>query len=223
MLQAIRQGEVDAVVVEGAAGPQVYTLANADRPYRIIVERMQEGALTLTPDGTVLYANQRLASFLRRALPSIVGQKFRQFIVAGDQNLFDALLAESGQAGGKSELTLRAADGAGVPVHLSVIDLPDEGQRIISGIVTDLRWQKQRMRELAEANAMLVAAMAEREQAEAMLRQAQKMDAVGRLAAGIAHDFNNLLWVIAGNLELFQGPHERRVAKASRRSRSARC
>src|SRR5579871_7005990 len=63
-LQAIRQGEVDAVIVKTAAGPQVYTLLNADRPYRNIVERMQEGALTLAPDGTVLYANQRLASFL---------------------------------------------------------------------------------------------------------------------------------------------------------------
>ena len=165
-LQAIRQGEVDAVVVKGASGPQVYTLLNADRPYRNIVERMQEGALTLTPDGTVLYANQRLASFLGLALANIVGQKFGQFVAADDRDLLGELLADGGQAGGKAELALRAADGAAVPVYLSVVDLPDEGQRIISGIVTDLRWQKQRIRELAEANAKLVAAMAERERAE---------------------------------------------------------
>ena len=203
-LQAIRQGEVDAVIVKGASGPQVYTLLNADRPYRNIVERMQEGALTLTPDGTVLYANQRLASFLGLAVPDIVGQKFRQFIAADDRNLFSELMAEGGQAGGRGELTLCAADGTVVPVYVSVVELLDEGQRIISGIVTDLRWQKRRMLELTEANARLVAAMAEREQAEAMLRQAQKMEAVGQLTAGIAHDFNNLLLVIAGNLELIQ-------------------
>ena len=203
-LQAIRQGEVDAVIVKGASGPQVYTLLNADRPYRNIVERMQEGALTLTPDGTVLYANQRFASFLGLALPDIVGQKFGRFIAADDRDLFRELMAEGGQAGGRGELALRAADDTVVPVYLSVVELLDEGQRIISGIVTDLRWQKQRMLELTEANARLVAAMAEREQAEAMLRQAQKMEAVGQLTAGIAHDFNNLLLVIAGNLELIQ-------------------
>ncbi len=242
-LQAIRQGEVDAVVVSGVSGPQVYTLLNADRPYRTFVERMQEGALTLTPDGTVLFANQRLASFLGLALPNIVGRKFAQFIQADDRDLFDALLAgrdpngrdlnrgdpdgtdhdgrdphghdpqghdpqghdPMGRApmGGRSELGLRAADGTTVPAYISMVELLDEGQHIISAIVTDLRWAKQRMRELTEANAKLVTVMAERERTEELLRQAQKMEAVGQLTAGIAHDFNNLLAVLGGNLELF--------------------
>jgi PAS domain S-box-containing protein len=202
-LHAIRQGEVDAVVVSGASGPQVYTLLNADRPYRTFVERMQEGALTLTPDGTILYANQRLGLFLGLPLSDIVGQKFGQFIAAEDQALFNLLLAGRGEAGGRSELALRAADGAMVPVYLSMVEILDEGQEIISAIVTDLRWPKLRMRELTEANAKLVTAMAERERAEAMLRHAQKMEAVGQLTIGIAHDFNNLLAVLGGNLELF--------------------
>jgi PAS domain S-box-containing protein len=203
-LLAIRQGEVDAVLVKGAAGAQVYTLLNADRPYRNIVERMQEGALTLALDGTVLYANQRLASFLGLTLPNIVGQNFAHFVAIDDCPLFSALLAESHGAAAKAELALHAADGPAVPVYLSLIDLTDESQKIISGIVTDLRWQKQQMRELSEANAKLVAAMAERNAVEAKLRQAEKMEAVGQLTAGIAHDFNNLLLVIAGNLELFR-------------------
>lgn len=203
-LLAIRQGEVDAVIVKCPSGPQVYTLLNADRPYRNIVERMQEGALTLAPDGTILYANQRLASFLGLALADIVGQPLGQFITANDRGLFNQLLAEAGVGGGRGELELRPAQGEPVPVYLSVVDLHDEDQRIISGIVTDLRWQKQRMQELTKANALLIDAMAQRERAETMLRQAQKMEAVGQLTAGIAHDFNNLLMVISGNLELFE-------------------
>ena len=211
-LHAIRQGEVDAVIVKSASGPLVYTLLNADRPYRNIVERMQEGALTLTPDGTILYANQRFASFLGLALPNIVGQQFGQFIAADGRDQFNEIMAEDGHAGGRGELTLRAADDTVVPVYLSVVDLLDEGQKIICGIVTDLRWQKRRMLELTEVNAKLIVAMADRERAEAMLLQTQKMEAVGQLTAGIAHDFNNLLLVIAGNLELFHaGTRDRRL------------
>jgi signal transduction histidine kinase/CheY-like chemotaxis protein len=136
-------------------------------------------------------------------LPQIVGQKFSRFVAIGDRDLFNTLLAMGEQASGKDELALCAADGTIVPVYFAVVALPDEDQRIVSGIVTDLRWQKQRLRELADANTRLLAVMGQREHAETLLRQAQKMEAVGQLTAGIAHDFNNLLMVISGNLELF--------------------
>ena len=52
MLRAIRQGEIDALVVEGAGGNQVYTLHSAEEPYRNLVEQMQEGAVVLTAAAT---------------------------------------------------------------------------------------------------------------------------------------------------------------------------
>jgi hypothetical protein len=54
-LRAIRMGEVDAVVVSSPIGDQVFTLQGAEHPYRILVETIDEGAATLSPDGTVLY------------------------------------------------------------------------------------------------------------------------------------------------------------------------
>ena len=61
MLQAIRNNEVDALIVDGPKGLQVYTLEGADRSYKVFVETMSEGALTVTPEGTILHCNKQFA------------------------------------------------------------------------------------------------------------------------------------------------------------------
>ena len=63
-LTAIRAGDVDAVVLGGPQGHQLYTLVSADRPYRVIVEEMGDGAVTVSERGIILYANQRLAELV---------------------------------------------------------------------------------------------------------------------------------------------------------------
>jgi len=72
---------------------------------------------------------------------------------------------------------------------------------------------QERTRELSETNNRLQVEISEREKTEVALAQAQKLQAVGRLAGGIAHDFNNLLATILGNLELI----ERRIDKGQDR------
>jgi PAS domain-containing protein len=59
-LQALRAGEVDAVLVE-AGRERVYTLETADKPYRLLVEQVPQGAATLTADGAIIYCNRRFA------------------------------------------------------------------------------------------------------------------------------------------------------------------
>ena len=61
-IEAIQHGYVDAfVVIKGNEGPQVVVLEGADETYRVLVERMSEGALTIGEDGSILYANDRIS------------------------------------------------------------------------------------------------------------------------------------------------------------------
>src|SRR5690349_9457849 len=76
-LEAIRTGEVDAVVVYSDEGERVYTLKGADQPYRIFVEQMNEGALTLSKDGVVLYGNQSAARLCGLPLEKLIGCNIR--------------------------------------------------------------------------------------------------------------------------------------------------
>ena len=63
-VREILSGESDALFVQGADGAQLFTLTGADQSYRTLIENMSEGALTLTPEGLILYANRRFAQIL---------------------------------------------------------------------------------------------------------------------------------------------------------------
>ena len=76
-LQAIRSGAVDALVVSGPQGENVYTLISAESPYRVLIESMNEGAANVSSEGLVLYCNERLASLLGRPLNNIIGRSLR--------------------------------------------------------------------------------------------------------------------------------------------------
>ncbi|MBL8972128.1 MAG: hypothetical protein JNK56_16210, partial [Myxococcales bacterium] len=73
-LRAIQSGEVDAVVVTDAEHPRVYTLDAADKPYRLLVEQMHQGAATLTVEGVVLSCNQPFARLIRSPLEGLPGR-----------------------------------------------------------------------------------------------------------------------------------------------------
>lgn len=70
-LNAIRNGEVDAIIVSGQTGEKVFTLSSAETPYRIIIEEMSEGAVIINSDGTILYFNQRFAEIFNNPVTSI--------------------------------------------------------------------------------------------------------------------------------------------------------
>ena len=142
-LHAIRSGAVDAVVVDGPDGPRIYTLKGADEPYRILVERMQEGAVTLTEDGTVLFANDGFASLIAAPLEQVIGGPLDRFLPERERPRFAAVLQEARSASVRQEFTLRRADDGEVASLLSLGPLPvDDDVRVISMVASDLTEQK---------------------------------------------------------------------------------
>jgi PAS domain S-box-containing protein len=142
VLRAIRTGEIDALVVEGTAGNQVYTLEGADRAYRSFVETMNEGAVTLSRDGTIVYCNRQFVDLVSTPLEQTIGTAFFNFVPPSDRMRLETLLAHGEDHGLRLELLLQQAHGTTIPVQLSARRLPEKAATYWCLIVTDLRDQK---------------------------------------------------------------------------------
>ena len=139
-LRALRSGEVDAIVTSGPEGDQVYTLKGADETYRVMVQEMAEGALTLTLDGLILFSNKQFASMLRSPLERVIGSRILDFIAREDGPIVSELLSRTGRR--KAEVRLNPDGAALVPVYLSVQTVILDGAECYCVIVTDLSAQK---------------------------------------------------------------------------------
>ena len=145
-LDAIRNGEVDSLIVTGPHGDQVFSLKGAEQPYRIFVERMLEGAVTLTGEGTILYCNRRFADMVKDRMERVIGAQIQAFIRAADQAQLDAIFLNP--AGAKVRYMLTARDGTLIPAQLAFCRMPDSEVEAHCLVVTDLTEQEER-RELA--------------------------------------------------------------------------
>jgi two-component system, NarL family, sensor kinase len=139
-LRAIRSGEVDAVVTSGKAGPQVFTLEGVDHAYRVLIESMNEGALTLTADQTILYANQCFARMVQCPLEQIMGGSFSRFLSTEDRAKLRPLLKQAAKSGSKIQVLLNIGGGSQMPVQISIRSLAKNGFKSapFGLVVTDL-------------------------------------------------------------------------------------
>jgi len=180
-LRAIRAGEIDAVIIQGPAGEQVYTLRNADYPYRRLVEQMLDGAAILTADGDVLYCNQSLARLFATPSQDVIGGSVLQYFECDFRAAVASLLAAGT---GKRRARLIGAGGRTTDVLLSLtttlVDGSGTPQRSL--IVTDLT-------ELHDAQLG-------RDRAE------QQSHAKDEFMAMLAHELRNPLSAITAALEV---------------------
>jgi PAS domain S-box-containing protein len=138
-LRAIRSGEVDALVVSGAGGEQIFTLQGADRIYRLLIEDMREGTLILAEDGMVLYCNRHLAEILKAPLEDVISTSIFTWVAPQNQSGFRELMRSCNDGQNSDELLLATSDGAQVPVSLSankrsMANMPDQIFMMVSDI-----------------------------------------------------------------------------------------
>jgi diguanylate cyclase (GGDEF)-like protein len=170
-LRAIGAGEVDAFVVsDGHGGERVFSLSTADRPYRIFVENMRDGAATVSAAGQILFANRRLAELLRSSREEVVGSPLSRFLAPGGEP------PEGGEA--TVELELLDTAGARVPVLMGSSPLEIHGERLSCLTFTDLSPQKAQDREIARLGAEQAERMAELQSAHVALTQQATHDAL---------------------------------------------
>lgn len=154
-LGAIQRGEVDALVVSGPGGDQIYTLQGAEHPYRVMVEAINEGAATLLQDGTILYSNRQFAQMLGQPLEKLIGKHLGEFFVASVRADLEDTLLKAKEGPIRCEVELPQDGGAVLPAQLSLNPFTDSGTDALCLVATDLSQTKRAELERALAERAL--------------------------------------------------------------------
>jgi two-component system phosphate regulon sensor histidine kinase PhoR len=154
-IHAIRTGQVDALVVETEDGPQLYTLKSADHTYRVFIEKMKEGAVTLNSKGIILYSNSQFADMIDIPLAKVIGLPIIDFIPDQFKSRFKKITEQGWESDSKGEISLKNKNGELIPFLLSVTSLELAEGLALSIILTDLTIQKENEKQLQLKNQQL--------------------------------------------------------------------
>ncbi len=150
-LEAIHSGEVDAILVSTKSGEKIFTLKGAEEPYRILFEQMNEGAVTISEDGGILYSNQTFARLMGTSLEKVFGSNIEDFIGTEGIPDFRNLLYRSKQGPVRDRFDFRAKDGTTVPIQLSVSYMANVGTPTYCIVAADLTERIKAEEELSHA------------------------------------------------------------------------
>jgi PAS domain S-box-containing protein len=151
IIRAIRQGEVDAVVVNDRRGDRVYSLRSADLLYRGMIEEMKDGAVALDSSGLIVYANAYFARLVQRDRKGLIGSTLIPHFVDDSRPFFEGLGTVAVGQTRRRELVLRASDGSLAPVHATMNRISLDDGDVYCVIVTDLTGERHREQLLTES------------------------------------------------------------------------
>lgn len=211
-LRAIKLGNIDALVTKDKA-LKIYTDNTADKPYRILIESMHEGAITLDEDCTILYCNSYFADILKLKLQRIIGTNFIDYIDTSSKQNFPLLIRKARENDVKEEVSLHAGDGKEIPVLISLSSMHIDNRFIISIILTDLTVFKANQEKLKLRTNQLARKYRELERSntELSIANAEIKELIGlnthkeNILITLSHDLRAPLAGIIGLVDLLKG------------------
>jgi PAS domain S-box-containing protein len=153
-IEAIRTGQVDGLILHNGTEHQLFTLKTADHAYRVFIEKMSEGAITLNADGIILYANSQFAEMVGRPLSQVMGHSLKSFIAEASTPFYETLFQSAWKGDCKGEVEISHTQ-RNMPVQLSLSPLELPGTISLSIIITDLTVQKVAQKQLEDYNTKL--------------------------------------------------------------------
>jgi PAS domain S-box-containing protein len=208
-LNAIRNGEVDAVLVSGSFGEKIFSLTSAETSYRIIIEEMNEGAATLMGDGTILYCNNRFSELISVPLEQTIGANFTQFVLEQDKDKFLMLLRSGIYEKVKGEISFLTSGGTVCHFQCSLSPLPPAVLGDVCLIASDITALKNKEAELqivndtleqrvAARSAELIEKITELKSAEVTIKESReryrKAQEVGHIGSWESDLQNSTFW-----------------------------
>jgi PAS domain S-box-containing protein len=202
-LRAISRGEVDALVVDSPDGESIYTLTSADFPYRLMIDEMNEGAVTVALDTMILYTNRNFATLLGSDETKMRGASFNDFVLPRMRAQFVKDLQNAREQSTRREYVLKTAAGEEVTVLLSFAKFQPR-TNAVSIVVSDLTAQKELQGQLRQAKDGLEQQVAERTKAlqesevrlfeilkhsDADLKAMRRLNEIGTRCAREGNDF----------------------------------
>ena len=150
-LAAIRGGEADAIIVPGRDGEQVYSLSSAETPYRTFVEEMDEGAVTLSAEGLIIYCNQKFAALVDEPIERVIGSYFQRFVNPDNIPGFNKLLKRRGQKV-RNALTVSLVNSLFLKLSLHLLPSYLQGENciLVATDITEIMQKKKKLLEFSE-------------------------------------------------------------------------
>jgi signal transduction histidine kinase len=155
-LEAIRAGEVDALVVTGPGGERTVTIEGATHPYVVLLNAMNDGAALVEPGGAILFGNRSFADMAGAPLETLRGSMFQTLLAQGERARFEECLREAARQNVAQDFALVTGKRPSMPVAIALSMLPIEahpratrdgpeargGAAVLMAIVTNLTYRK---------------------------------------------------------------------------------